>query len=456
MPNVKVVCLGAGSYYFSRALGDIAITPGLAGSEVTLYDIDFEKAELMAKLGRRLTREAGARLKVRACEKLADAVDGADFAVSSIGGSGPSLGGVYGTAVHSADVLIPAKYGIYQLVGDTGGPAGMMMGLRSIPVYLSICREMEKRCPEVVVLNHSNPMAPLCRAMIKYSGIRKVIGICHGVQGGVMQLAELMGVEPEELEVVWIGTNHYYWFTRIRLHGKDIYPEVMARARKRRHPHGEVMSAKLSDIYGYRLVYQEDGHELEFYPFLSQIRDPAAFPYGYGERLAARYQDLNLKAPRLSKAEQAARRAEGLKEFAARLSRRGLPEPETSTIRGEGIASLIGAIATGARQVRILNLPNQGAVPNLPDYAVLEVEGVTDSQGARPIHAGEAPLSLMGLLQKRIAWQELVVEAAVKGDRNLALQALLLDEMAILPEQSEAMLDELLGASKSLLPQFRG
>ena len=132
--------------------------------------------------------------------------------------------------------MIPAKYGIYQLVGDTGGPAGMMMGLRSIPIYLSICREMEKRCPEVVVLNHSNPMAVLCRAMLKYTGIRKVIGICHGVQGGIMQTAELLGVEPEELEVVWIGTNHYYWFTRIRLHGKDVYPEVMAQGAEAQAP----------------------------------------------------------------------------------------------------------------------------------------------------------------------------------------------------------------------------
>lgn len=455
MPSRKIVCLGAGSHYFSRALGDLAITEGLAGSEITLYDIDFDKAQLMAKLGKRLAKEAGNRLRVRACERLAEAVDGADFAISSIGGSGPSLGGVYGTAAHRADLMIPAKYGIYQLVGDTGGPAGMMMGLRSIPIYLSICQEMEKRCPEVVVLNHSNPMAVLCRAMLKYSGIRKVIGICHGVQGGIMQTAQLLGVEPEELEVVWIGTNHYYWFTRIRLHGKDVYPEVMAKMRRRKPPHGEIMASELSQIYGYRLVYLEDGHELEFYPFLAQAGDPMSLPYGYGEKAGPRYQELNLKALRLTRAEQVKARAEGMKEFAATLNRRGLPEREISFIRGEGIASLIEGIATGARQVRILNLPNQGVVPNLPDHAVLEVEAVTDSQGARGIYAGEAPLSLMGLLQKLIAWQELVVEAGVKGDRNLALQALLLDEMAILPEKSSQMLDELLAASKSLLPQFR-
>jgi alpha-galactosidase/6-phospho-beta-glucosidase family protein len=136
------------------------------------------------------------------------------------------------------------------------------------------------------------------------------------------------------------------------------------------------------------------------------------------------------------------------------LKQRSLPEPEVSYIRGEGIASLIKAIATGKRQVRIVNIPNRGAVPNLPEHAVLEVEGVTDSCGVRGVCAGDAPLSLMGILQKRIAWQELVADAGATGDRNLALQALLLDEMAIGPEESEAMLEELLAASKSLLPQF--
>jgi len=455
MPSKKIVCLGAGSLYFPRALGDLAITPGLGGSEITLYDIDTDKAALMAGLGKRLAEMSGTGLRMRACTDLAEAVDGADFAISSIGGSGPSMGGVYGTAAHSADIMIPARYGIYQIVGDTGGPAGMMMGLRSIPAYLAICREMRKRCPEAVILNHSNPMAVLCRAMTKYGGMERVIGICHGVQGGIMQVAELLGVEPEALETVWIGTNHYYWFTRIRLHGRDAYPEVMKRAAARQAPHGEEMSELLSEAYGYRLVYQEDGHALEFYPYLSQARDPMAMPYGYGEMIGPRYTDL-LPAPQRQPSDEdtAAKRKQQLAEFKERLDQRGLPEPEVSVIRGEGIASLIEAIATGRREVRIVNIPNRGVVPNLPAHAILEVEGVTDGCGVRGVYAGEAPVSLMGILQKRIAWQELVVEAGVKGDRNLALQALLLDEMTVRPELAKQMLEELLAASRDLLPQF--
>jgi len=143
-----------------------------------------------------------------------------------------------------------------------------------------------------------------------------------------------------------------------------------------------------------------------------------------------------------------------LTEMAASLENIPLPEKPSDSVTGEGLGGLIEAIAAGRREVHIVNIPNKGSVPNLPDYSILEMEGVTDSCGVRGIYTGKAPMSLMGLLQKRIAWQELVADAGATGNRNLVLQALLLDEAAIIPEKSEAMLDELLAASKELLPQF--
>ncbi|MBI3948001.1 MAG: hypothetical protein HY321_18945 [Armatimonadetes bacterium] len=454
MPDKKIACLGGGSGYFARALGDLAITAGLAGSEVVLYDIDREKAEVMGRHGARLAGLSGTGLRVRVADGLADALDGADFAITSIGGSGKSVGSVYGTGIHRQDVVIPAKYGVYQVVGDTGGPAGMMMGLRSIPIYLNICREMEKRCPDAVLFNHSNPMAVLCRAMVKYSGIN-VIGICHGVQEGIEPLAELLGVPPEELEVVWIGTNHYHWFTRVRHRGKDMYPEVWRRIAKRGPARGALLSQKLSEIYGHHIAYQHDSHILEFYPYLSRLPSWESIPYGFASpRYAEWGTDKGEAGPPVSEAEARALRQAQLQEIADGLAKQDLPAKASSPLTGEGLGSLIEAIAVGRRQLHIVNIPNRGVVPNLPEHALLEVEAVTDSCGVRGVYAGEAPLSLLGILQKRIAWQELVVEAGVKGDRNLALQALLLDEMAVLPEQAEAMLDELLAASRSLLPQF--
>lgn len=454
--NKKIVCLGGGSGYFSRVLADLIVTKGLSGSEITLYDIDMEKAQIMAQHGAHLAEESGTNFRVRACEELADAVDGADFAISSIGGAGKSVGGVYGTTMHVQDMLIPARYGIYQIIGDTTGPAGMMMGLRSIPIYLDICREMEKRCPDVVLLNHSNPMAILCRAMRKYTDIEHVIGICHGVQGGIMEVAKILGVPPKELDTIWIGTNHYYWFTRIRHAGEDVYPELWRRLAEREPPAGQIMTTKLSEIYGHRITYPPDDHVFEFYPFPAQTTDGKSIPYGLIDHVhGTRYDELELKTgPELTDAEQQEMRKNQLKEFEKTLENVSLPEKPSDPLIGEGIGTLIEDIALGRRRVHIVNIPNKGAIPNLPEHAIVEIEGITDSSGVRGVYMDEAPISLKGLLEKRIAWQELVVEAGVKGDRKLSLQALLLDEMAILPEKTEAMLDELLEASKEMLPQF--
>jgi alpha-galactosidase len=453
MATTKILCLGGGSLYFARALPDLVVSDDLAGSEIVLYDIDGEKVELMARMGRRLAAEAGTGFRVRATADLAEAVDAADFAISSIGGSGAEISPqVYASYHHSCDVYIPAKYGIYQVVGDTAGPGGMMMGLRSISAYMPICRELEKRAPDVILLNHSNPMGPLCRAMTKYTDVT-VLGICHGVQIGICHAASVLELEPRELECAWIGTNHYYWLTRLRHAGRDLLSELLRRMAAAPCEHGEELSTRLSVIYGYKVLYPEDDHIWEFYPFASSVTDHASPPYGLAETaLKFGYDPDKRLGPRPPQTPEV--REEFLRNYQAILDDQQLPADHGDRITGEGIGSLVGAMANGRRELAIVNIPNRGLIPNLPGTAILEVEGVTDSLGVRGIQAGEAPVYLKGLLEKRFAWQELVADAAVKGDRNLALQALLLDEMAILPEKSEAMLDELLAASRDLLPQF--
>ena len=278
MKAVKIVCLGAGSLYYKRAIADIVENGDLAGAELTLYDLDFEKSERMAAMGRRLAEKAGNRFTIRPTRTLADAIDGADFAVSSIGGSGAEMTRrVYESSYHSADVRICAKYGIQQVVGDTCGPAGMMMGLRAIPAYIRICREMEKRCPDVILFSHSNPMAVLCRAMHKFSSI-SVVGMCHGVQGSLKNIADILGIPMEELDCFWVGTNHYYWFTRILHKGKDVYPELMRRTVGiQNEPWGKhsQMCNDLSRIYGYRVAYAGDSHAIEFYPSAGRTGIPS-------------------------------------------------------------------------------------------------------------------------------------------------------------------------------------
>ncbi|MDD5482795.1 MAG: hypothetical protein PHP98_03995 [Kiritimatiellae bacterium] len=453
MKSLKIACLGGGSLYFLRVLGDLAWRKDLSGSEIVLYDLDEEKAVRMAKKGQDYVRPAGATLTIRAVSSLGKALDSADFVVTSIGGSGAEITTeVYCSTYHEADISIPRKYGINQIVGDTCGPAGMMMAFRSIPAYLVICREMEKRCPRAILINHSNPMAVLCRAMRKYTRIT-IIGLCHGVQAGIGHAAKILGIPARELECVWIGTNHYYWFTQIRHNGKDVYPELMKRIAVQPPEKGGVLSAQLSGIYGYQIVYPEDDHVIEFYPFLAHVpRGRDDLPEG----LAESDRKFNGEAGAIRDVEASATnvRAEFMKKYQAALDKIPLPKQSSDSIAGEGLAGMISAIAHGRREVCIANIANQGAVSNLPFSAEIETEAVTDSYGVRPIHVGEAPLVLKGILEKRFVWQELVADAAVKGDRQIALQALMSDEMAIWPDKAGKMLDELLKASRDLLPQF--
>ncbi|MHC4716900.1 MAG: family 4 glycosyl hydrolase [Planctomycetota bacterium] len=450
MPSVKIACLGGGSLYFPHVMTDMVMHEGLAASEIVLYDIDPEKVELMAGCGRRLTEEAGTGCTVRATIDLADAVDGADFALSAIGGSGAEVSAtVYGSKIHNADVEVSRKYGIEQIVGDTAGPAGMMMGLRAVPVYIRFCREMEKRCPGALLLNHSNPMAVLMRAMHKHTSV-KAIGICHGVQGGTGHAARVLGVPPEELKCIWIGTNHYYWFTKVMHNGRDVTAELLDNAVQPPWPDGREMSYRLSKIWGHTSAYPSDSHTIEFHPWLAQASGgPESLPYGLAGHGPAGAEQAKADDEALTP-EQV--RKQFLDNYKAILDEKELPPKRAGG--GEALADTIADLAADRTVLRVANTPNRGAIPNLPAHAEVEVEAVIDSRGIRPVYMGEAPGPLKGILEKRFAWQELVVDAAVTGDRNLALQALLIDEMSIWPEKAQAMLEELLGASRELLPGF--
>ena len=480
MSAKKIVCLGGGSVYFHWGMIDLVTHPELAGSEIVLYDLDAEKIRIVAAMTRRLVREAGTRMKVRTTTGLADAVDGADFAVSSIGGSGAEVTpNVYASRFHDADMRIPAKYGIHQVIGDTAGPAGMMMGLRSIPAYLRICREMEKRAPKAILFNHSNPMAVLMRAMHKHTSVN-AIGICHGVQGGIRHTAELLGVPAEELECTWIGTNHFYWFTRVLHNGKDVYDALRERIR-RDPPVKSRLSYQLSDAFDHVIVYAQDDHVIEFFPFLTQlpggVKDmpeelqKAALSHSFDESKPPTPQNGSGQAQRATPEARKAffreyRKMVDRVEMPPRLKKKGIEKKGTvpasgqspfsppSSSGGEAVGGMMSAIATGKRRLCIVNIANRGSIPNLPFDAEVEIEAVTDRCGVRGLDMGECPRALKAILEKRFVWQDLVADAAVTGDRKLALQALLLDEMSIWPDKAAPMLDELLLASRELLPQF--
>src|SRR4051795_8404217 len=214
----KIAFIGAGSAVFTRNLvGDILSLPELRDdTEFALMDIDAERLETAEALTERLIAAHGASASVAATTDRRAALDGADYVVTSfqVGGYEPA------TVI---DFEVPKRYGLRQTIADTLGIGGIMRGLRTIPVLLNVCQDLEELSPDALLLNYVNPMGMLCWAVAETSSIRTV-GLCHSVQGTAAQLADDLGLESVDYHVA--GINHVAFFLKLEHAGKDLYPAL--------------------------------------------------------------------------------------------------------------------------------------------------------------------------------------------------------------------------------------
>ena len=214
----KITFIGAGSLAFTRALArDMLTFPLLEDATLSLMDINAERLEFAQKAVQRIIDLGNYPAKVEATLDRAEALKGADAVICTI------LAG--GVDVWQYDLTIPKKYGIDTNVGDTRGPSGVFRALRTIPVMLDIVKDMEKQCPDAILLNYTNPMAMLCRAMQRESFI-KLTGLCHSVKAAAMMLARWIGAPYDEITYTSAGINHQAWLTKYEWNGKDAYPQL--------------------------------------------------------------------------------------------------------------------------------------------------------------------------------------------------------------------------------------
>jgi len=366
----KIVLLGGGSRYFESVIGELAITPELEDSSVVLYDVAQEGMRLIERAGRRILEERGAGLTLTSTTELPRALEGADVAISSIGVHGP--GGVW----HKMDSDVCARFGIIHTTGDTIGPSGLSQGLRIIPIYLEIARAMEKYCPDAVLLNHSNPMAPICRAINKYTRIR-VIGYCHNIAAEIEWYGEVLGVNPDELEALIAGPNHMSWLLALHHKGRDVYPEL-----KRRIIEAEPQPTHMFTREVLRLLdlcpIGGDRHIVEFFPHARKATRPEELEYGMPWRSDTMRERQARDADKTH--DELRLRAEGT-----------LPPLAPDTLSPEAMGEQIRAVVLGHERLHYVNAPNEGAVPNLPPWAVLDLRALVGSFGARPLYVGELP-----------------------------------------------------------------
>src|SRR5258706_11802695 len=217
----KIAFIGAGSTVFARnLLGDILGHDELAESEIALFDIDAERLATSELVARRVADALDAPAKISATTDRRAALDSADYAINMIqvGGYEPS------TAI---DFEVPKQFGLRQTIADTLGIGGIMRGLRTIPVMLDICADMEQVCPDVWFLNYTNPMAINCRAISRASSIRAV-GLCHSVQGTAFELSMDLGIPYRDIDYLAAGINHMAFYLRFERDGVDLYPQLRA------------------------------------------------------------------------------------------------------------------------------------------------------------------------------------------------------------------------------------
>jgi alpha-galactosidase len=436
----KITFIGAGSTVFAKnLLGDILSFPELANSTISLMDIDPVRLKTSEIVAHKLAEFFEAKPKIEATLDRRQALDGADYAISmfQVGGYKPS------TVI---DFEIPKKYGIQQTIADTLGIGGIMRGLRTIPVFLDICKDMEELCPEVMFLQYVNPMAMNTWAINRASRI-KTVGLCHSVQGTAEALAEDIGVPYHEINYICAGINHMAFYLRFEHNGEDLYPRLRKVAEDKSYGR---RYRGLADHVRYEVlrrtgyfVTESSEHFSEYVPWFIKRSQP----------------DL-LEQYEVPIDEYIRRCEDNIAEWEAdkaALERGELDEQRFERSQEYG-SLIIHSMETGTPRVVYGNVINNGLIDNLPQGCCVEVPCLVDKSGLQPTKIGKMPPQLAALDQTNINVQSLVVEAALTGKREHIYHAAMLDphtaaELSL--DQIWSLVDELIETHGDMMPQYQ-
>jgi alpha-galactosidase len=428
----KITFIGAGSTVFARTLmGDILSFPELADTTLTLFDIDEERLRTSETVARRVASALGVTPRIEATTDRRRALADADYAISMIqvGGYRP------GTVV---DFEVPKRYGLRQTIADTLGIGGIMRGLRTIPVLLEMCRDMEDVCPDVTFLQYVNPMAMNCMAIARASRIR-TIGLCHSVQGTAEQLAHDIQVPIEAINYVCAGINHMAFYLRFERDGVDLYPEIRRVLAEDRVPDWNRVRYEVFRRFGY-FVTESSEHFAEYVPwFIKRDRSDLI-------------EEFNVPLDEYIR--RCERQIAGWHEMRARLEQDATLDVRRSHEYG---SLIIHSMETGTPRVVYGNVPNGHLISNLPADCCVELPVLVDRSGLQPTAIGALPPQLAALMQTNINVQQLTVEAALTGRREHIYHAAMLDphtaaELSL--DQICSLVDDLIAAHGDWLPAY--
>ena len=436
----KIAIIGAGGYEFPlQLMNDFLSFPSTQDAHYALMDIDPLALARTERLARRLVDAHRLPAKIDPTTDRAAALNGADFVVVCFQ--------VGGRDAYAVDMEVPRRYGLDQTVGDTLGPGGVFRGLRSMKALDEITRDMQRYCPDALLLNYANPMAINCW-FASSQGIRTT-GLCHSVQHTADELASIMGLEDGTWSFRAAGINHQAWMLDFRHHGRDVMAELRTAVneyhRGERTPVRELdewyaggresVRTAIMNLTGW-FQTESSHHASEYYPHFR--RDPRQVEQLLPERWD--YLEITRGNNEAQLDQMATEFAEG-----------------TLAVSEEYAARIVDSVLTNTPRVIYGNVPNTGLITNLPDGCCVEVPCLVDQNGVQPTFVGDLPAAGAGIDLASVGYQQCVVEAYRQGSKDLVYTAVSLDRLtsSLLDlDQIRAMTDEMIAAQQQWLPEL--
>jgi alpha-galactosidase len=430
----KIALIGAGSVVFAKNLiGDILSFPELADAHIALMDIDAGRLHT----AERMTRKVAAALKVTPTvtthAERRGALTDADYVINTI-----QVGGYRPSTV--IDFEVPKRHNLRQTIADTLGIGGIMRALRTIPVLLDICRDIEALCPNAWLLNYTNPMAMNCWALSRATPTRTV-GLCHSVQGTAMQLADDIGVPYSDITYQAAGINHMSFYLRFERRGEDLYPLIRKVVNDGRVPGNNRVRYEMLMRLGY-FVTESSEHFAEYTPYFIRRDRPDLI-----ERFGVPLDEY------ITRCDFMDRFWGDMKSFFEG------DEPITAIERSHEYGALIiHSMETGTPRVVYGNVPNRGLITNLQSGCCVEVPCLVDGNGIQPTPIGDLPPHLAALIMTNVNVQSLAVEAGLSGKREHVYHAAMLDphtaaELTL--DEIWQLVDDLIEAHGDMIPPLR-
>ena len=437
----KITFIGAGSLDFTYQLvRDILTFPLLQDATLSLMDINAERLKWAKKGVEKLIASGSRPTRLEATLDRAEALKGADVVLTTI------LAG--STEVWRHDIEIPKKYGVDINVGDTRGPSGIFRFLRTINPMMDIVRDMEKFCPNAVLLNYTNPMAMLVSAIEKQTFI-PVTGLCHSVQGSAMMLADWIGAPHDETDYLCAGINHQAWYLEFTWNGEDAYPLIHKAITERPEIYNE--EPVRNEMYlalGY-YVTESSGHNSEYNWWFRKRPDLIEKFCTHGTGWNPGEYAYILKEYQHNEATWKDKIREQLAH----------PLAGEDLQRGQEYAAYIINALQGGEPFKFNgNVRNTHLITNLPEGACVEVPVYVDKAGFHPLQVGKLPAECALLTQLSSGIKELAIQASLAGDPTLVYRAICHDPLtaAVLSlREIKEMVNELFARHKDYLPQFK-